>query len=327
MHCPEIPIGLFYQPAKDGFLTWVQKCPQVDLQAEHLEGYGWNIKPKAIMHMLDQGFAEVIWIDSDIIVNENILTLLSCLESNTLVATEHTLAVERCDRDARRARLWGLPVGRVLPFALNSGVLRVTKEHYRLMERWWSLLQSDIYQDIQKKAWAERPVHMLGDQDVLTALLTSKEFSDISLCILRRGKHIIQFDGVYGYTVLDRLTNLAGYSPTFIHSMAGKPWSEQWGSPAKAPKEYLKSLYLDISPYTLLASRFRSELDCNTEWMEPHYVLSRILRSAGMGYPALVGMPIAVGADLVRAAKYIWKYLQSILYPMETETERALGKQ
>jgi hypothetical protein len=327
MYCPEIPIGLFYQPAKDGFLTWVQKCPQVDLQADHLGGHGWNIKPKAIMHMLDQGFEEVIWIDSDIIVNQNILTLLSRLESNTLVATEHTLAIERCDRDALRARLWDLPVGRVLPFALNSGVLRVTKDHYRLMERWWGLLQSDVYRNIQKKAWTDRPVHMLGDQDVLTALLTSKEFADISLCILRRGKHIIQFDGVYGYTVLERLTNLAGYSPTFVHSMAGKPWSERWRSHADPPREYIKSLYLDMSPYTLLASRFRVELDCNTEWMEPHYVISRILRAAGMGYPALVGLPIAAGADLARGAKCIWKYLRAILYSTQTGTVKALGKQ
>ncbi len=72
--------------------------------------------------------------------------------------------------------------------------------------------------------WYERPVHMLGDQDVLTALLTSSEFSDIPLHMLRRGPDIIQFDGVWGYSIPERITNLLGWGPTFIHAGAAKPW-------------------------------------------------------------------------------------------------------
>ena len=75
-----------------------------------------------------------------------------------------------------------------------------------------------------KMDWRQRPIHMQGDQDVLTALLTSTEFADIPLKMLRRGKDIVQFDGVWGYTTAERLRSLLGDGPTFIHCMGTKPW-------------------------------------------------------------------------------------------------------
>jgi hypothetical protein len=326
VHCPGIEVSLFYPAAKGGFLSWIKKCPQVRLQANHLKNdYGWNVKPQAIMKLMDRGFDEVIWLDSDIIVVRNPIS--PGLAGETLVATENTLVDERYDRNALRARLWGFPVGRVLPFSLNSCVLRVTKGHYPLMERWWELLQSTIYQDLQRKAWRQRPIHMLGDQDVLTALLTSRQFSDVPVYILRRGKHIIQFDGVYGYTVAARVRNLLGDRPTFIHSCAGKPWSERWRlEPTDGLREYIKKVYLDLSPYTLSAARFRLELGSGTEWMEPHYGLSRVLRALGMGYPALVGLPVAAFGDLARVVKCIRKARHSNLSHLETGRLEAAGK-
>jgi hypothetical protein len=309
IHCPETAINLFYPPARDGFLDWIKKFTQVRLQTDRLKnGYGWNVKPQAIIHLLDQGFDEVIWIDSDVIVNRNLSYIFGPLKSDFVAVTEDALGDDRNDHGALRARLWGLPVGRVLPFGLNTGVLRVTRDHYDLMNRWWKLLQSNEYQDFQRREWRQRPVHMLGDQDVLTALLTSKEFSDTPLHILRRGKHILQFNGVYGYTVAERMRNLLGACPAFIHSFAGKPWSEQWRlEPSAGLGEYIKKVYLDLSPYTLTAMQFRSKLECDTEWMEPHFALSRILRAMQMGYPELVGLPIAAFMDIARIVKWVRK--------------------
>jgi hypothetical protein len=304
----EAPINLFYPLAKEGFLTWVQKCPQVRLQTDRLKnGFGWNVKPQALMRLIDSGYDEVVWIDSDIIISQNLLPVLAALKDDTLVATEDALGGDRDDPNALRARLWGFPVGRILPFGLNSGVLRVTKSHYDFLKRWWELLQSDVYQDSQKKKWPQRPTHMLGDQDVLTALLTSKEFSEIPVHILRRGKDIVQFNGIYGYTVAERMKNLLGGRPTFIHSFAGKPWSERWSEPSANLREYIKRVYLDLSPYTLSAKQFRQELDCDTEWMKPHYRFSRILRLLGMGIPELVGLPIAVLMDFARIVTHLRK--------------------
>jgi hypothetical protein len=305
-HCSGWRVDLFYPVADEKFRLWLRRCPQVQLHTDELQGgCGWNIKPRAAMHLLDKGFDEVIWIDSDIVVTENILDSISNLAPDTVVATDHTLAEERDDSDARRARLWGLPVGRSLPTALNSGVVRVTRQHYGLMQDWWELLQSGVYQEFQKKKWSERPVHMLGDQDVLTALLTSRKYAALPLHVLKRGKHILQFDGIWGYTVPERARNLLGNGPAFVHSAAGKPWSEKWPRTFSGFKDRVKWVYLDVSPYTLWAMQYRAEMECDMGWARPHFFLSRLLRIAGLGRPALTGAPMAAIADLVRLAKWI----------------------
>ena len=302
LHNPEKIISLFYPVASDEFLQWVRRFSQVRVQTERLRiGFEWDVKPQAMMLLLEQGFDEVIWIDSDIIVTREISTVFSDLRSDCIAATEDALGDDRNDENALRTRLWGLPVGRVLPFSLNSGVVRITKHHYRLLERWWELLQTDDYRAVQKREWGQRPVHMKGDQDVLTALLCSREFFDLPLFILQRGKHILQFNGVYGYTIAERTRNLFGDGPVFIHSFAGKPWLHQWE--LGSLREYIKNLYLDVSPYTLEARSFKTQIGANSGWVEPHYRLSRVLRLLGLGRRELSGLPVAALMDMVRVAK------------------------
>jgi hypothetical protein len=300
-------ISLFYPVAKEAFLRWLSAYPQVQLQADRLKnGYGWNIKPQAIMQLLDAGFDEVIWIDSDVVVTRDIRPLFHALDEAVFVATEQMLAPDRKEDDGAglRAQLWTFSVGRVLRTAINSGVLRATRRHYGLMKRWWELLQSDVYQSCQQKEWQKRPIHMAGDQEVLIALLTSTEFAHIPLRTLRRGKHIIQFDGVWGYTTAERTRNLLGDGPTFIHSIGAKPWVTPW-KPERANHlgEYLKMVYLDVSPYTLCSAKFKEDLGCDTNWMCAHYKLSSILRLLAMQHPALSGLPMAVFADIARLIK------------------------
>ena len=309
LHCPDIPISLFYPFAVETFLRWLAAYPQVRLQANGLrDGYGWNVKPQAIMRLLDAGFDEVIWIDSDMFITKDIRPLFHDLDEAVFVAAEQT-PLDRNDHDGagRRAQLWQLSVGRVLPSALNSGVLRVTKQHYPLLKRWWELLQSDEYQEWQRKEkdMLKRPTHMQGDQDVLTALLTSTEFDHIPLKILRRSKHIVQFDGVWGYTTAERLRNLLGDGPTFIHCMGTKPWVARWESERRnGLVDYLKMVYVDVSPYTLSSARFKEDLGCDTKWMDPHYRFSAILRSLAMQHPVLTGLPMAVVLDIARLVKH-----------------------
>jgi hypothetical protein len=302
LHNPEKTISLFYPVASEEFLQWVRRFEQVRVQTDRLRsGFEWDVKPQAMMLLLEQGFDEAIWIDSDIVVTGEVSRVFGDLRSDCIAATEDALGDDRNDENALRTRLWGLPVGRVLPFGLNSGVCRITKHHYHLMERWWELLQSEAYRAVQRREWAERPVHMMGDQDVLTALLCSREFSDLPLFILQRGKHILQFNGVYGYTIAERTRNLFGDGPIFIHSFAGKPWLHQWKSGSL--REYIKNVYLDVSPYTLEAREFKTEIGSNSGWIEPHYRLSRALRLLGLGRRELAGLPVAVLMDMIRAAK------------------------
>jgi len=309
-HSPGLGVSLFYPVANQAFLRWVSAYPQVRLQADGLRnGYGWNVKPQAIMQLLDAGFDEVIWIDSDVLITRDIRPLFHALDEAVFVATEHTCSPDGYDHDGAglRAQLWQLSVGRVLPVSLNSGVLRATRRHYRLMERWWELLQSDAYQRCQRKEeWLKRPIHMQGDQDVLTALLTSTEFAHIPLRTLRRGKHIVQFDGVWGYTTAERTRNLLGDGPTFIHSMGCKPWVARWKSERRNDlKEYLKMVYLDLSPYTLSAAKFKEDLGCDTNWIGAHYKFSAMLRTLARQHPVLTGLPMAAFLDIARLIKRV----------------------
>jgi lipopolysaccharide biosynthesis glycosyltransferase len=309
LHCPGVAISLFYPFASQAFLQWLSAYPQVRLQANRLRnGYGWNVKPQAIMQLLDAGFEEVIWIDSDVFVTKDIRPLFRALDEAVFVATEQMLGPDRQHADGAglRAQLWQLSVSRFFPTGLNSGVLRATRQHYRLMERWWELLQSDSYQSCQRKEWRKRPVHMLGDQDVLTALLTSTEFAHIPVKVLRRSKHIVQFDGVWGYTTAERLRNLLGDGPTFIHCMGSKPWVTRWKSERRNRlSEYLKMVYLDVSPYTLSTAKFKEDLGCDTNWIHAHYKFSAILRLLAMQHPALTGLPMAVFLDIARLIKRV----------------------
>ena len=311
LHCPGMAISLFYPFANQAFLRWLNAYPQERLQANGLrDGYGWNVKPQAIMRLLDAGFDEVIWIDSDMFVTRDIRPLFHALDDAVFVATEQTCALDRSDHDGagRRAQLWELAVGRVLPSTLNSGVLRVTRRHYPLLKRWWELLQTDEYQRWQRneKDMGKRPIHMQGDQDVLTALLTSTEFAHIPLKTLRRSKHIVQFDGVWGYTTGERLRNLLGDGPTFIHCMGCKPWVARWNSErGNGLIEYLKMVYVDVSPYTLSSAKFKEHLGCDTNWIGAHYRFSAILRALAMQHPVLAGLPMAVFLDIARLIKRV----------------------
>jgi lipopolysaccharide biosynthesis glycosyltransferase len=313
LHNPGVAISLFYPVANEAFLRWVSAYPQVQLQTDRLrKGYGWNVKPEAIMQLLDAGFDEVIWIDSDVLVTSDIRPLFHTLDESVFVAAEQVLApnLEDDDRAGLRAQLWQFSVGRVLRAGLNSGVLRATRRHYSLVRRWWQLLQSDAYQTCQQKEFRERPLHMLGDQDVLFALLTSTEFAHIPLRTLRRGKHIVQFDGAWGYTTAERTRNALGDGPTFIHSIGDKPWVVRWESERPNNlREYLKRVYLDVSPYTLSSAKLRQDLGCNTTWMRAHYKLSSILRLLAMQHPALTGLPMALFADIAWLIKRMHQLL------------------
>jgi hypothetical protein len=114
-HCRGIEINLFYPPANQNFLAWIEKYPGVCIQTAPLAvGAGWNVKPQAIMRLLDQGFDEVIWIDSDVIVTQDIAPIFSDLESRIFLISDS--GRDRNALNALRARLWGLAVGRILPY-------------------------------------------------------------------------------------------------------------------------------------------------------------------------------------------------------------------
>ena len=152
----------------------------------------------------------------------------------------------------------------------------------------------------QAANWAERPVHLAGDQEVLTALLASAPFSDLPLHFLLRGRDIIQFFGTSGYTCRERMGHMLRGMPYFIHSQGFRPW---WPRAASGSvRQHFAALYNELSPYTTEARHYAAVLD-NQDWLRPTGWWVRLMTMLGAGRPALTGLPLAIIADVVRLAR------------------------
>jgi len=299
-YAPDGAINLFYPTAGTTFLEWAAGLPSVRVRTERLRLSGWDVKPEAVLVLLDEGFDEVIWIDSDIVACRDPNGPFRGMPQGTFALTVDAAAAQRNGTAAARARSWGFEARRGLPFNPNLGVFRATSCHRRLLERWSELLAQDEYQACQQMEWKERPFHMMGDHDPLAALLCSVEFSEVPVRFLRRGADIIHFDGVYGYTTAARILHLLFEPPVFVHSMGPKPWSYRWNEAPSGLRDWFKERYFDISPYTAYAAKLGQEFGLHEAWMDPHFPLSRALRALGLGRPPLIGLPLAVLADVAQ---------------------------
>jgi hypothetical protein len=302
----DIAVTVVYSGADQEFLDWAHKlAPEaIAVRTTPVSGaYGWNVKPQALLQLLREDNPVVVWIDSDIITTKNIVGVFDDLEENTILVTEEALWGAPDDDNALRARLWGFPIRRSFPFALNTAVMRVTQAHIPLLERWKQLLESPEYKQAQNQQWETRPPHMLGDQDVLTALLCCEEFHDIPVKILRRGTDIIQYFGLYGYTLAERMVCITRGMPVFIHSQGVKPWLTTGVTRPASFRHWVDSIYLDLSPYTLAARKLA--WSHTTSWASPHSILGSTLRRLGFGYAPLVGLPLAAAFDFARGTKHI----------------------
>lgn len=300
-HWPGQSMHVFYPDPPEAFAAWVADKPSIRLNA--LSGYGtwdgYNIKPALLAALLDAGYEAVTWIDSDIIFAASPERLLSRNDLAEIIICEEAMIETHGSFDEVRTRQWGLPVGRPLPFALNTCVLGVTREHRALLMAWQDLLHSDEYRAAQRQGHAARPIHMMGDQEVLTALLASERFAGVPLRILRRGRDLIQYLGTVGYTVRERIGHLAGLPP-IIHSQGYKPW---WPfTPATTGYDRLLNLYKMLTPYRLVAREYRDDL-VETAWLDAPTPLSQLLTLSAFGKPQLVGLPVAAAVDLIRFAR------------------------
>jgi hypothetical protein len=307
---PGIRALLFCPNATPSFAKWISDFPHCSLNPCALDGVWtkYDIKPLALLTALRTGADDVLWIDSDVLIARDFRPVFAELSVETLAVTEEALSGGRADPDGMRARMWGMPVGRSLPFTANTGVIRVTTAHIELLEAWHDLLQSPEYRAAQAAPWYERESHLAGDQEVLTALLSSSRFSDIPIRFLRRGPDIVQFFGTSGYTVAERIGHLRTGLPYFIHSQGFRPW---WPNdePVVGWSARFRALYNDMSPYTTLARGYASSLDCD-RWLSSQSKHGRALAALTPDNAPLTGLPLALISDTVRIAKTVsgrWK--------------------
>lgn len=284
-------VCVFFEPASADFLQWLEEMPNVEKRpAPFPNGLGYDTKPHALLALLETGEDQVIWLDSDIIVTKNPLPVFNDLSFKTLCITEDALWGRYEDGNGARAQSWGFSVTRTFGHCLNTCVLRVTQSHLHLLKAWRDCLNSPDYQQAQQTFWADRPDHLAGDQDVMTALLSSTH-GDVPVLILRRGHDIIQAFGLKGYTSLERLQNFYYGVPTFIHAQGYKPWKA-------VPTDWISQVYNDLSPYVIAASKNRDELNGQDAFLTPKTLPGLTMRMIGFGSIPLTGLPMAAVLDV-----------------------------
>ena len=249
--------------------------------------------------------------DSDILITTNFHLVYSDLSHNTLVVCEEALYGQYTDQGLR-TQTWGLPIGNRPPFCYNTAV-SITQAHKTLLHRWCSLLNSNKY--LEAKKIAKRPIHLYGDQDVLTALLGSKKFEDLPLKILTRGEAIIQYFGFSAYTTPERMQHLMHGMPPFIHCQRWKPWIPfDRQTTYSGMKKHLQETYLQLSPYGLMAAKYKHLLDEPAGWMSPLTPTTRFFDFLDCNRPPLRGLPLAILFDAVRVCKSCLKKINTAIY-------------
>lgn len=311
-HCPNLPVIISCPHPPDSFRHWVATLERAQLIADPaLAGLSWNVKPKILLRILDLGHRDVIWIDTDILVNRDFTERLAHLDEETVVVAQEGYWGQH-QGGTYRTVAWGLKPGRSLPATANTAITRVTHRHVELLKAWETMLDHPAYRHAISLPYYERPLHMLSDMEVFTALLGSTEFSHVPVEMLERGTDIAQCFGPSGYTPTERLRGLSRGYPLFIHSQGGKPWERApspgavWsseGSVLKRLRKYYDYLHLELSPYTSLAREYREQLGEEATWMEVKSTPARLLATLSAGHPTLQEFPLALFDAGVRYAR------------------------
>lgn len=301
-------IVYFYSSGlSDTFLSRLSELGNIELRRypnDMLDG--WSAKPSVLIDSLKSTLDEVVWIDSDIVLNRSLSAELDKFTSGALVVSEEALAGQfRDDRGAFRAKAWGFDVGRELPYVANTCVMRCNRSHIPLLEAWRNAMKNRSYVDAQSIPFHERPPHLGGDQDVLTALLSSTDFDHINVCYLLRGRHIIQYYGPYGFNTLERVSASLLGMPTIIHSQAFKPWLNKPIQKGARNDRYLFRLLMDTSPYNSPALAVLKAGGAKAEWLRSRTLLGKFLKVCGLNFAPLTGLPLAVLGDVIFSFKWL----------------------
>ena len=313
-HCPDTPVYVYRPTLNERFAPWVQRFRQVILIPHAPAGASaWNCKPHALMPLLAEGHREVVWLDSDIVVTRDCRRLFTTLDDRVLAIAQEPSSLPHQGTE-ERTKGWNLEIGRSLPFTLNSSVLRVTKHHLPVLQRWLEYLGDTRYLASQTIALEERALHMMSDQDVLNALLGSPQFAGTPLRIFATGSEIIHAGGGLGYSCLERLRGVVKSKPVFLHAAAGKPWLWLGGGAYWSQSNFFswhRRLLQELSPYVYEARQYRAELDTDSGWMYRRTGTGTILRLLGLGHFAMRGFPLAVAATVVSTAKKLLQPVQN----------------
>jgi hypothetical protein len=288
-HEPFWKIHMNIPDCPDWLERWLARFSAVRLYKKRYGQSGWDVKPEVILAFLELLKEDVMWCDSDILLTGAISPFLARFPPSTIVVAEEPPG-HFPSGSLFRTRGWGFPTGRSLSTSINSGFIRVSASHSELLSAWRDALQDERYRAVQAMDWWLRPGEFYGDQDALSALLGSKDYSDIPIAFLQNGVNIAQCHGAAGYSPLRRIVNFFGRMPALIHAQGKKPWLP----------EGRQHVFLDVSPYKLAAMSYRSDLE-DTDWLRIHTMTGKILMKITFGEPNLAGLMPSLIATSRRA--------------------------
>lgn len=300
-YCPGAPIFVFRSNTTEEFGRWLNKFPQVSHISEKLpEVLEWDCKPYCMLYLLERGWSQVIWLDSDIVLTRDCRLLFAGLQWNQIALAQEPSSVPEQGTKVRTIG-WGLSVGRTFPMTLNSSVIRVTETHMPLLHFWKNLLQDDRYTKWKKTPPEKIPVHVRGDQDILNAILGAKEFENIPVYVIPSGCEIIHCGGLLGYSLRERIRGLVHRKPTFLHAIGGKPWIllGPYGLKLRGAFFWYRRLLQEFSPYVAEVRRYRKAVGSPMSWLDVHTFFGLLSRIIGFGHFALRGLPLTLLATIV----------------------------
>jgi hypothetical protein len=260
-HAPDLEVLVTLPSASAQTRRWVEDQPNATLADVDLELSGWDVKPALLSAHLRAGHESVVWLDGDVIVDGDLQGLLDRAAPQALLVSEDLWWGQTFGPATyRRTDDWGLPRGRLTPFVANTAILRVTADHLPLLAAWQELLERPDYRAAQSGTWASRPVHFAGDQDALTAVLSSAGWEHVEVAAVRSGSEIVHCVSCGAFTPTERLMLWRGRrKPVLVHAASKKPWQtiDHGGSFLGQASAKAHDV---LSPYSLAALTYRDQL-------------------------------------------------------------------
>lgn len=280
--CPSSRLHLPARNLGSMALDWLGRQPNVVLHRDlWAEDTFWNIKPYLLEQMLARDIRRITWLDADLMVTADLSGYFHDISDDTIIVAQEGFRSRHAGTGGRTIAI-GETIARELGYSVNSCVVSVTARHLHLLDRWKSLLRSDLYRIADQR-------FIVGDQDVLGGLLGAAAFAQVPVKALRTGRDIAHdmLPGDFGF--FQRLATLRHGEPRFVHAQGRKTWRYTPGS-AQA-----QSLHSQLSLHRQWAKTHSTDLPADqTSWITRDGALARMMLRVLPRNPSLRGLPIGM---------------------------------
>lgn len=209
-HCTGSRIFVFRPHPTDEFVNWltgfsvelVRKWPALD---------GNHCKPHALLDLLEGGWSEVTWLDTNVIVSRNCNLFFETLADEVLLVAELPSSNTRgvsATRDTAQATKRPNPV----ELAMASPVLRVTSCHVDFLRQWLGVLDEQ-HHNVCRVSRNQTP----SDCESYRHLHPHT----IQIGVLKSDAEILHCRLHSGYSIHDRIRRLIFGKPLFVHAVDG----------------------------------------------------------------------------------------------------------